>query len=167
MELKSGKDVFLALLSNVWNGNKKVSKFYQEMGQLAQDPTIKAALDGRVFIADQIQGRLDECFRLLGEKPLPASDRLLDVFVEDFRKEANEIRDPVARRLYVLAKVSHLIHIGIGQYLALVAAADMTGNYELGVLLESCLADKVAFAERTRRHIKHMVREKVAEKMAA
>jgi hypothetical protein len=37
---------------------------------------------------------------------------------------------------------------------ALIAMADVTGHFGVGVLLESCLADKVAFVERTRRLIR-------------
>jgi len=37
----------------------------------------------------------------------------------------------------------------------------------VGVLLETCLADKLAFVERTRRLIRHMVENKVAERAHA
>jgi hypothetical protein len=37
----------------------------------------------------------------------------------------------------------------------------------VGVLLESCLADKLAFVERTRRLIRHIVETKVAERVHA
>jgi hypothetical protein len=53
------------------------------------------------------------------------------------------------------------------EYAALVAAADVTGHYAVGVLLESCLADKLAFVERTRRLIRNFVAAKVAAKVAA
>jgi len=47
----------------------------------------------------------------------------------------------------------------------------MTGNYAVGVLIESCLADKLAFVERTRRLIRNIfaarAAEKVAERLAA
>ena len=55
----------------------------------------------------------------------------------------------------------------MAEYVALVAAADVTGHYAVGVLLESCLADKVAFAERTRRLIRNAVATKLAAKAAA
>jgi hypothetical protein len=47
--------------------------------------------------------------------------------------------------------------------MALIAMADLTGHYGVGVLLESCLADKLAFAERTRR----LIREKLRRELAA
>ena len=51
--------------------------------------------------------------------------------------------------------------------MALIAAADMTGHYGVGVLLETCLAEKLAFVERTRRLIKNLIEHKVAMKLAA
>ena len=65
------------------------------------------------------------------------------------------------------AKASHLIHLRIGEYVALIAAADLTGHYGVGVLLESCLAEKLAFVERTRRLIREIIEGKVAARLAA
>jgi hypothetical protein len=55
----------------------------------------------------------------------------------------------------------------IGEYAALIAAADITGDYGVGVLLENCLADKLAFVERTRRLLRHVIESKSATKLAA
>jgi ferritin-like metal-binding protein YciE len=101
---------------------------------------------------------------MIGEQPTKLSGRLQEIFLEDFRKELNEIQSPAARRLFVLAKLVHLTHLRIGEYAALVAAADATGHYGVGVLLESCLADKLAFVERTRRLIRQVVETRVAER---
>jgi hypothetical protein len=43
----------------------------------------------------------------------------------------------------------------------------VTGHFGVGILLESCLADKVAFVERTRRLIRHTIESKHALKLAA
>ena len=64
-----------------------------------------------------------------------------DVFIEDFRRELNEIQGPVARKLFVLAKASHLAHLQVASYMMLLAAADTLGHPGVGVLLSSCLAD--------------------------
>jgi ferritin-like metal-binding protein YciE len=104
---------------------------------------------------------------LIGEKPIKLSGRLEEVFAEDFRRELAEINNPLAKRLFVLAKASHLTHLRIAQYIALVAAADLTGHPAVGVLLESCLADNLAFVERTRRFIRNVVEERIGERLAA
>ena len=127
----------------------------------AQGPEITEALNAREFITSQILGRLDECFRLIGEKPVPRNQRLYDAFVENFREELKEIQSPLVRKMFVLSKALRLMHLRIGEYLALIAAADTLDHPAVGVLLESCLADKMAFAERTKRFIRERVREKV------
>ena len=118
-------------------------------------------------MSHQILAKLDQCFKLIGEKPVTLSGHLHDVFVEDFRKELAEIQSPAAKRLFILVKALHLIHFRIAEYVALVAAADVTGHHGVGVLLESCLADKLAFVERTRRLIRNVVEAKVAESARA
>ena len=160
MPARTPKETFLILLSHVRDATEKGTKIYDELSQVAQDPEIKEALEARAFVAQGVLGKLDQCFRIIGEQPVKLSGRLQEVF----RKELNEIQSPVARRLFVLAKLVHLTHLRIGEYMALVAAADASGHYGVGVLLESCLADKLAFVERTRRLIRQVVEVRVAER---
>ena len=51
--------------------------------------------------------------------------------------------------------------------MALVAAADTTGNFGVGVLLESCLGDYLAFVERNRRIIRKLVEMKASTRATA
>jgi hypothetical protein len=83
------------------------------------------------------------------------------MFVEDFRKEISEIQSPIARRIFVLAKANRLMHLRIGEYVALIAVSDVTGHPAVGVLLESCLADKLAFVQRTRRLMRDQLEQKL------
>jgi ferritin-like metal-binding protein YciE len=167
MAAKNPKEVFVQLLSNVRQGTEQTTKVFREMSQFAQDPDIKEALEARVLVSDQLLARLDQCFKLIGEQPMKLSGRLHDMFVEDFRKELAEIQSPAAKHLFILAKALHLIHLRMAEYVALIAAADVSGHYGVGVLLESCLADKLAFVERTRRLIRHIVETKVGERVHA
>ena len=166
MPAKDPKEVFLTLLSDVRQNTERATNFYNEIGQMAQDPQIKEALEARAFISDKTLEKLDQCFKIIDEKPVKLTGRLQEVFIEDFRKELNEIQAPVARHLFILAKLHHLTHLRIGEYVALVAAADLAGHYGVGVLLESCLADKMAFVERNRRLIRHVIETRVAERKA-
>ena len=167
MPAKTPKEVFVWLLSVVRQSTEKAAKVYQEIGQMAQDPQIKEAVEARAFISEKTLEKLDQCFKLIGEQPVKLTGRLQEIFVEDFRKELNEIQSPVARHLFILAKLAHLTHLRIGEYVALTASADLAGHHGVGVLLESCLADKLAFVERTRRVIRNLVETKVAERKGA
>ena len=167
MPARTPREAFLILLSHVRQATERGEKIYDELGQIAQDPQVKEALDARAFVAQGVLARLDQCFKILGEEPVKLSGHLQEVFLEDFRKELNEIQSPVARRLFVLAKLVHLTHLRIGEYVALVAAADVAGHHGVGVLLESCLADKLAFVERTRRLIRAIAEVRVTERKMA
>jgi ferritin-like metal-binding protein YciE len=166
MSVKNPKEFFVVLLSELRQGTERATKIFQEISQVAQNPDIKEALEARAFVSDKVLATLDQCFKLIGEQPVKLSGRMHDIFVEDFRKELAEIESPVARHLFILAKANHLIHLRIAEYVTLIAAADMTGHYGVGVLLESCLADTLAFVERTRRLIRNVIETKVAERVA-
>jgi ferritin-like metal-binding protein YciE len=166
MPIKNPKELFVTILSQVRHGTERSAAVYKELGELAQNSEIQEALAARAFVSQQTLEKLDETFRLIGEKPVNVTGRLHDIFVEDFRRELAEIQSPEARRLFVLAKVNHLSHMRTAEYVTLVAAADLTGNHGAGVLLESCLADHLAFVERTKRLIHRIAEAKVAARAA-
>ena len=166
MSVQNPKELFVQLLSGLRQGTEKSTKMYQEISKFAEDPDVKEALEARAFVSEKVLATLDQCFKLIGEQPTKVSSRLHDIFVEDFRKELAEIQNPAAKQQFILVKAIHLTHLRVAEYAALVAAADITGHYGVGVLLESCLADKLAFVERTRRMIRKVVEVKMAKKIA-
>jgi len=167
MAVQNPKELVVQLLSNLRQGTERSIEFYRELSQLALDPDVKEALEARAFVSEKILATQDQCFKLIGERPMTGNSRLHDIFVEDFRREVAEIQNPAAKRLFILAKAIHLTHLRIAEYVGLVAAADLTGHYGVGVLLESCLADNLAFVERTRRLIRNAIETRVATRMAA
>jgi len=166
MPVQNPKELFVRLLSGLRQSSERGTKVYQELSKLAEDPDIKEALEARALVSTQTIERLDQCFKLIGEQPVKVSSRLQETFLEEFHKELGEIQDPMARRLFVLTRAAHLNQLRIAEYIALVAAADLTGHFGVGVLLETCLADRLAFVERTRRFIRNMVEARVAKKVA-
>jgi len=162
MPVKNAKELFIWMLSDLRQGAERSTKLFQELTQIAQDPDVKEALDARVFISDKIMKTLDECFKIIGQKPVDTKGRLYETLAEDFRREVAEIESPEGRRLFILAKANRLVHLRIAEYEVLIAAADLTGHYGVGVLLESCLADKLMFVERTRELIRHRLEQRVA-----
>lgn len=162
MPIATAKDLAVTMLSELRHGAERSAKIYEELAHAAQNQQIMEALTARQLISSQIVTRLDECFKLLGEKPAKVNLRMHEVFLEDFRRELNEMQSPVARKMFVLAKANHLAHLQEAGYTALIAAADSFGHPAVGLLLESCLADKLAFSERTRRTIREIVEQKIA-----
>jgi ferritin-like metal-binding protein YciE len=167
MSARNPKEVFLMLLSDARNNTERTTKLYREISQMAENPDVQEALEARAFVTQQNLEALNECFEIIGEKTVKLSGRLQEVFVEDFKRELGEIQSSAARHLYILAKATQLAHLRLAEYAALVAASDVTGHYGVGVLLESVLADKLAFLERDRRLVHHILEGKIAERLAA
>jgi len=167
MSGRNPKEVFLMLLSDARQNTERSANFYREISSQAQNPDVKEALEARAFVAHKSLETLDKCFETIGEKPVKLSGRLHDVFVEDFKRELAEIQSPAARHLYLLAKASHLAHLRFAEYTMLIGVADLTGHYGVGVLLESVLGEKLAFLERDRRIIRHVVEGKIEQRLAA
>lgn len=167
MPAKNPKEVFLTLLSDARQNTERTTKLFQELSQVAQNPDVKEALEARAYVSEKNLETLDRCFEIIGEEPVKLTGRLHDVFVEDFKKELAEIQSPPARHLFILVKAIHLAHLRFAEYAALIGAADVTGHFGVGVLLESVLADKLAFLERTRRLSQHIIEGKVAERLVA
>lgn len=167
MATKTPKDVFVTLLSNARQNTERTSGLFKEMGQFVEDPAVKQGLESRVFVSEKVLSQIDQCFKLLGEQPVKVNTQAQDALADEFRKELTEIQNPQARRLYVLTKAVQFTQLRVAEFLVLTAAADVTGNFGVGVLLESCLADTLSFVERTRRLIRMLFESKLAEKIAA
>ncbi len=167
MPVNSPQEMFVLLLSDVRRKTDRSIDFYREASKLAEEPEIKEAIEARAYVAEKSLDKIDEAFKLINQKPVTLSGRTEEVFVEDFRRELAEIKSPVVRRIFVLSKLMHLTHWRIGEYVALVAAADTTGHYGVGVLLESCLGDYLSFVERNRRIIRKLVELKAAARTSA
>jgi len=153
MPVNNPMETFVLLLSDVRRKTERSVDFYRELNKLAEEPEVKEALEARAFVAQKSLDKIDQAFKLINQKPVTLTGKAEEVFIEDFRREVAEFKSPPARRLFVLSKLIHLTHWRIGEYAALIAAADMTGHFGVGVLLESALADNLAFVERTRRLI--------------
>jgi ferritin-like metal-binding protein YciE len=167
MSVKTPRELFVMLLSDVRQNTERSAKIIQEISQQAQDPDVKEALESRAWIAEKDLSAIDQCFQMIGERPVQLSGRLEEVFVGDFRKEVTEIQNPVAKSIFLLSKVSCLSHLRVAEYEVLVEAADLSGHYAVGLLLERCLADKLVFIERTRRLIRGLVATKIAARVGA
>jgi ferritin-like metal-binding protein YciE len=166
MTINDPIDAFVALLSHARSTTERSAKIYSELGELAENPDVKAALNARAFVQNGTLAKVDEAFKLIGKTPVEFPGKLTELMVENFRAELAEIKAPAIKRLYVLSKAIQIAHWRIGEWAALVAAADVTGNYGVGVLLETCLAEDLAFAERTRRILRKVAEERVAARQA-
>jgi|SRR5215469_2452110 len=170
MPAKDSKEIFVRLLSDVRQGSERTTAIFQDLSQVVQDADIKQAMEARVFVSQKVLETLDHCFKIIGEQPVKLSAtraKIYEALSEDFRKEVAEIQDTRARRLFILAKLNNLAHFRAAEYKTLIAAADLSGNFGVATLLEVCLADKLALADRTTHWIHRLAEMELAERITA
>jgi ferritin-like metal-binding protein YciE len=167
MPARNPRELFVMLLSEARQNTQLSAKIYTEISQQAQDPDIQEALEARAWIVEKDLSAIDRCFELMGDQPVQLSGHRQESLVEDFRKEIAEIQTPAAKAVFILSKAERLNHARIAEYEGLIEAADWSGHYAIGILLECCLADKLVFVERTRRFIRNLVATKVAARVGA
>src|SRR5215467_13268482 len=54
MPIKTPRELFVQMLSNVRQGTERTTKLVQEFTQNVQDPDVKEALEARVFVSQKI-----------------------------------------------------------------------------------------------------------------
>ncbi len=166
--IQNAEDLFVTILSNVRSREGRKQQWLKEMSQDVQNPEVKQILDARSFVQNEIVSTLDECFKHLGKQPVQTEpSQFKETWLEDFRRERDSIQNPTLKGIYTLHKVMDLVDLHRAAYVGLIAMADASGHYSVGALLESSLADKIAFVERNRRILREMVEQAVAGKMKA
>jgi len=155
MKVSNPKELFTLLLSDLAQSAEIASTFFQDLVPVVQEREVKETLEARVFLSGKITETLMHCFTLVGEKPVPVNGGLLKLFVEGFQKQLGEIQSPEVRQLFILTKVDTLLHLRIGEYRGLIAAADASGHYGVAALLGGALASNLAFTKRMRQIIQN------------
>ncbi len=167
MPVKNPRELFAIMLSDVRQNAERMTTVLREISQVAEDPQVTDALEESEFVARQDLAKLDHCFKLIGERPVKLRGRVREVLAAKILHEASEITSPIARQLFILSKVIQLIHLRVGEYIALIAASEITGNHTVRELLESCLADKLVAVERARRLIRTIVEMRIRVRSVA
>src|ERR1051325_8364685 len=119
MKVSNPKELFVLLLSDLAQGAERASQFFQELIPFVQEQEVKETLEARVFLSDKINETLAQCFKLIGEKPVPFNGGVLKMYVEDIRKQLGEMQPPEVKQLFIMNKVETLLHLRIGEYKAL------------------------------------------------
>ena len=63
MPVTTAKELCLSMLSELRHGAERSKKIYEELGQVAQNPQIKEALDARQLISSQITKQTGRMFQ--------------------------------------------------------------------------------------------------------
>ena len=161
MPITEPKELFMRILSDLRQHESGLTDSLNTLRENIQDQDTKEYFDSLVYLTEKNVETIDRCFKMINEKPLKSDDKLKELFIEDFKKEFNEIQSPLAKILYFTTKATHLMNVRAGEWVTLIAMSDISGNRGVGLLLESCFAQKAAFVQKARRRIRYIVQEQI------
>jgi hypothetical protein len=161
MPIKEPKELFVKILSDLRQHEYGLTDTLKTVRENAQDQNIKEYFESLVYLSEKNVETIDKCFKMIKESPVKTDDKLKDLFLEDFKKEFNEIQSPFTKVVYFLAKANHLMNVRAGEWITAVAMSNISGNRGVGVLLESCFAQKLAFIKLARRRISTLIEEEL------
>jgi ferritin-like metal-binding protein YciE len=161
MVIKEPKELFVKILSNLREHEYGLTDTLNTLRENIQDLGTKEYFESLAYLSEKNVETIDKCFKMINEKPVKTDDKLKELFLEDFKKEFNEIQSPLAKVVYFVAKANHLMNVKAGEWTTLIAMSDVSGNRGVGVLLESCFAQKLAFIKRARRRIRALIEEEI------
>ncbi len=162
MSVQNPRELYVTLLSDLRRHEEHVAHSLREIGETAEDPEIRQTLTALTYLSDRTRDTLDQCFAMIGEKPVELDDRIQEAFIENFRNMITELESPVAKTLYIATKANELMYLRVGEYKTLIAMSRISGNHGVALLLESCLTDKLTFVERIRYRVRTMVESEFA-----
>jgi len=84
MTINDPIDAFVALLSHARSTTERSAKIYSELGELAENPDVKAALNARAFVQNGTLAKVDEAFKLIGKTPVEFPGKLTELMLRTF-----------------------------------------------------------------------------------
>ena len=119
MPIKTPKELFVVMLSDLRHGAERSHTYYRNWPSGGRPGDQRGPGCARLHLfADSEQAR--RVLQTHRGEAAPEDEGFYDEFVQGFRKELAEIQSPLVRKMFVLSKASRLMHLRIGEYMALI-----------------------------------------------
>jgi len=148
MSAESLKKLLIEELQDLYDAEKRLVKAIPKMAKAAQDKGLKAGLTGHLEDTKEHVARLEQVFKLLGEKakakPCPAMKGLIEEGSEALEeKDASAVRDA-----QIIGSAQRIEHYEMAAYGTARSLAETLGEDEVAELLQTTLDEEGAADEK-------------------
>jgi ferritin-like metal-binding protein YciE len=148
MKIENLDDLFLHTLQDIYYAEKKLVKALPKMAKRADSSALKNALTLHLEETKGHVERLDEIFKMLGQKAKSEKCPAIDGIVEEAEDLLSDIKDADTRDAGMIAAAQAAEHYEITRYGTLVSWAKLLGQNEIAAQLEKTLKDEYAADDR-------------------
>jgi ferritin-like metal-binding protein YciE len=143
-DIETMDDLFLHTLQDIYYAENKIVKSLPEMIETATDAQLKQGLEMHLGETKGHVQRLEQVFKLLGEKPRSVDCPAIDGIIEEAEDVTGEVDDKNVLDAAIIAAGQAVEHYEITRYGSLIAWAKQLGRNDAVRLLEQTLAEEKA-----------------------
>lgn len=142
MEMQSLQDLYLDELKDVYNAENQILKALPKMAKKASSEELRQAFElHEEETREQVQ-RLEQVFKLLGEKPKGKTCKAMKGLVEEGQEMMKEDMEPEVMDAALISSAQRIEHYEIAAYGTLRTYARMLGDQEAAELLQETLDEE-------------------------
>jgi ferritin-like metal-binding protein YciE len=143
-DIKTMNDLFDHVLQDIYYAEQQIAKSLPEMIEKATNRELTAALKNHLGETEKQIGRLEQCFKLLGQSPKGTSCPAIDGIIKEARDIAGEVDDKKVLDAAIIAAAQAVEHYEMTRYGTLIAWADELDRSDVAKLLQPTLNEEKA-----------------------
>lgn len=142
MPMRSMNDLFLHGLQDIYTAEKRILQNLPKMAKKVQTNELKQAFERHQNETQTQVQRLEEVFKLIGQKPKGVECKAIDGIIGEAQEMMQEIEDEDVRDAAILADAQAVEHYEITRYGTLAAWAKELGHNDAAKLLHQTLEEE-------------------------
>lgn len=157
MQIRSMDDLFLHGLQDIYTAEKKILQSLPAMAKHAETSELKQALERHKSQTQEHVHRLEEVFKMIGQKPKGVACKAIEGIIEEAKQEMDEIEDEAVCDAAILASAQAVEHYEITRYGTLTTWAKELGHEDAANLLHQTLDEE----KRTDEMLTQMAKQRI------
>ncbi len=163
MPMRSMDDLFLHGLQDIYTAEKKILQSLPTMAKSVTTGELRQALEQHHDETQQHVRRLEEVFKMIGEKPKGVECKAIEGIIGEAKEEMQKIEDDAVCEAAIIASAQAVEHYEITRYGTLTAWAKQLGHTDAADLLHETLEEE----KNTDELLTKMAKDKINKAAAA
>lgn len=143
-DIETMEDLFLHTLQDIYYAEEKILKALPEMIEKATARDLSQGFKKHLEETKNHVARLDQVFKMLGEKPKGVDCPAIDGIIEEAEEISGEVSDKDVLDAALIAAAQAVEHYEITRYGTLVAWAQQLGRDDCAAVLQKTLDEEKA-----------------------
>jgi ferritin-like metal-binding protein YciE len=143
-DIQTFEDLFLHQLQDLYYAETQITKALPTMIEKATDPQLKQGFKAHLTETETHVKRLEEVFKLIGEKPKQVTCPAIDGIIEEAEEVSGEVADKAVLDAALIASAQAVEHYEITKYGTMIAWARQLGRNDAANILQQTLKEENA-----------------------